>query len=255
MRRGARSGRSWKIRCGVPWRRGSVPWVPGRQPGALDPSPHSHGGSALKDARLPRVRMAEAAPSFPVSCLLTDSAPPLPPAGSCPASPIAGRAFPPRGTETDTDNLSPTPVITRGQELWPRSPPVSTTAQRRRCSIQQKIQNENACPHPLRGSGGYLCTPSSHRPRGLVTTTRSPAQRTHTLASAGHGLRAGTLEVTEPVPPPPASQPLRAARLPARPPGWLGRGREEEVRKEVGVGRGGEEGRERQRSLLPVFNN
>lgn len=136
-----------------------------------------------------------------------------------PAIAQRGRAFLPRGTETDTDSISPTPVIARGQELWPRSPPVSTTAHTRRCSIQQKIQNLNACPHPLRGSGGHLWAPTLAA-RGGLSPPHAALQRTHTLGSAGHGLRAGSREVTEPVPPrrPPS---LCAARLPpARPPGW-----------------------------------
>lgn len=229
------------------WPLGTRP--PARRPRSLSSLSRRLGPQGCPMAAGPDGRGRALLPSLPLAYRL---GPPLPPAGSCPPSPIAGRAFPPRGTEIDT-NISPTPVITRGQELWPRSPPVSSTAHTRRCSTQQEIQNVNACPHPLRGSGGHLCAPSASRRRGPVTTTVSPAENAHP-GERRKGLRAGTLEVTEPVPPPPASQPLRAARLPARPPGWLGRGREEEVRKEVGVGRGGEEGRERQRSLLPVFN-
>lgn len=96
VRRGARGGWSWKPRCEVPRRRGSVPWVPRRQPGALGPSPHSHGGAV---PRVPGGRGSGWQGPRP-----RPSLPPLPPA-------IAqrGRAFLPRGAETDT-NAFPLPL-------------------------------------------------------------------------------------------------------------------------------------------------
>lgn len=225
----------------VPGRRCSVPWVPG-SPWSLAPhpyrrlGPHGFPGSRGSGSQRPR--------------------PPSP--ASAPRLGLRRTALQPpaRGCETDTD-ISPTPVITRGQELWPRShqyqPPRTCGDAVSKKKKKKKFKTENGCLRPLRRRRRGSQRPRARCPRAPGTATRSPARRTRAHPLRAQGTARGPRGPRR-ARPSSASSPA----TPSSPPAWMvgekagvgwGHG-EERGEKGTGVG-GGEKG---ERVLLPGFS-